>query len=73
MGTAVCFFPLPAWIIHPSFNPPMTRDARMTIEDQRWDEIIRDPGLRPALCAEADQVLEDYRAGKTAPLDPKKL
>src|SRR4030095_7179487 len=23
-GTAVCFFPLPAWIIHPCFNPPMT-------------------------------------------------
>jgi len=42
-------------------------------DDRRWDEIIRDPGPRPALCAEADQVLEDYRAGKTAPLDPKKL
>ena len=42
-------------------------------DDQRWDEIIRDLGLRPALCAEADQVLEDYRAGKTAPLDPEKL
>jgi hypothetical protein len=42
-------------------------------DDQRWEEIIRDPGLRPTLCAEADQVLEDYRAGKTAPLDPKKL
>jgi hypothetical protein len=42
-------------------------------DDRRWDEIIRDPGPRPALCAEADQVLEDYRAGKTAPLDPEKL
>jgi len=42
-------------------------------EDRRWDEIIRDPGPRPALSAEANQVLEDYRAGKTAPLDPKKL
>lgn len=42
-------------------------------DDQRWDEIIRDPGPRPALSAEADQVLEDYRAGKTEPLDPKKL
>ena len=36
-------------------------------EDRRWDEIIRDPRPRPALSAEADQVLEDYRAGKTAP------
>ncbi|MBI4487479.1 MAG: hypothetical protein HY694_00205 [Deltaproteobacteria bacterium] len=42
-------------------------------DDRRWDEIIRDPGPRPALCAEANQVLEDFRAGKTAPLDPKKL
>jgi len=42
-------------------------------EDRRWDEIIRDPGPRPALSAEANQVLEDYRAGKTTPLDPKKL
>ena len=42
-------------------------------DDRRWDEIIRDPGPRPALCAEADQVLEDYRAGKTASLDPEKL
>jgi hypothetical protein len=42
-------------------------------DDRRWDEIIRDPGPRPALGAEADQVLEDYRAGKTLPLDPEKL
>ena len=42
-------------------------------DDRRWDEIIRDPGPRPALSAEADQVLEDYRAGKTPPLDPQKL
>ena len=42
-------------------------------DDRRWDEIIRDPGPRPALSTEADQVLEDYRAGKTAPLDPQKL
>ena len=42
-------------------------------DDRRWDEIIRDPGARLALSAEADQVLEDYRAGKTAPLDPEKL
>ena len=42
-------------------------------DDRRWDEIIRDRGPRPALRAEADQVLEDYRAGKTAPLDPQKL
>ena len=41
-------------------------------DDRRWDEIIRDPGPRPALCADADQILEDYRAGKTAPLDPRK-
>ena len=42
-------------------------------DDRRWDEIIRDPGPRPALSAEANRVLEDYRAGKTAPLDPQKL
>ena len=42
-------------------------------DDQRWDEIIRDPGLRPALSAEAAQVLEDYRTGKTTALDPEKL
>jgi len=42
-------------------------------DDRRWDEIIRDLGPRPALSAEADQVLEDFRAGKTGPLDPKKL
>jgi len=42
-------------------------------DDRRWDEIIRDPGPRPALSAEADQVLEDYRAGKTTPLDPDRL
>jgi hypothetical protein len=42
-------------------------------DDRRWDEIIRDPGPRPALSAEADQALEDYRAGKTASLDPEKL
>ena len=42
-------------------------------DDRRWDEIIRDPGSRPALSAEADQVLEDHRAGKTASLDPQKL
>jgi hypothetical protein len=42
-------------------------------DDRRWDDIIRDPGPRPALSAEADQVLEDYRVGKTAPLDPDKL
>lgn len=42
-------------------------------DDRRWDEIIRDPGPRPALCVEADRVLEDYRAGKTAPLNPEKL
>ena len=42
-------------------------------DDRRWDEIIRDPGSRPALSAEADQVLEDYRAGKTTPLDFRKL
>ena len=42
-------------------------------EDRRWDEIIRESSPRPELSAEADQVLEDYRAGKTNPLDPKKL
>jgi len=42
-------------------------------DDRRWDEIIRDPKPRPALSAEATQVLEDFRAGKTAPLDPDKL
>jgi hypothetical protein len=36
----------------------------------RRDEIA--VWARPALCAEADQVLEDYRAGKTAPLDLEK-
>jgi hypothetical protein len=40
-------------------------------DDRRWDEIIRDAGSRPGLCAEADQVLEDYRTGKTAPLTLK--
>ena len=42
-------------------------------DDRRWDEIIRNPGPRPALSAEADQVLDDYRAGKSAPLDAGKL
>jgi hypothetical protein len=42
-------------------------------DDRRWDEIIREPGLRPALSAEADKVLEDYHAAKTAPLDLDKL
>ena len=42
-------------------------------EDRRWDEIIRESSPRPELSAEAEQVLEDYRAGKTTPLDPKKL
>ena len=42
-------------------------------DDRRWDEIIRDPTPRPALCAETDQVLEDYRTGKTSPLDSEKL
>lgn len=39
-------------------------------DDRRWDEIIRDPGPRPALSAEANQVLEDYRAGQKPVLDP---
>ena len=42
-------------------------------DDRRWDEMIRDSELRPTLSAEADRVLEDYRTGKTAPLDPAKL
>ena len=42
-------------------------------DDRRWDEIIRDPAPRPALSGEADQVLKDYRAGKTTPLDLDKL
>ena len=42
-------------------------------DDRRWDKIIRDPAPRPDLSAEADQVLADYRAGKTTPLDPDKL
>ena len=42
-------------------------------DDRRWDEIIRDPAARPALSAEADQVLEDFRTGNTSPLDPDKL
>ena len=42
-------------------------------DDRRWDEILRDPRSRPTLSAEADQVLEDYRAGKTAAFDPEKF
>jgi hypothetical protein len=42
-------------------------------DDRCWDEMIRDPAARPALRAEADQVREDYRAGRTTPLDRKKL
>ena len=42
-------------------------------DDRRWDEIIREAATRPELSAEADQVFEDFRAGKTAPLDPRKL
>ena len=42
-------------------------------DDRCWDEIIRDSAPRPALSAEAGQVLKDYRTGKTSPLDPEKL
>ena len=42
-------------------------------DDRHWDESIRDRAPRPDLSAEADQVLQDFRAGKTAPLDPQKL
>ena len=42
-------------------------------DDRCWDEIICDSAPRPALFAEADQVLKDYRTGKTSPLDPEKL
>ena len=42
-------------------------------DDRRWDKIIRDRAPRPALSTEANQVLEDYRSGKTTALDPEKL
>jgi hypothetical protein len=42
-------------------------------DDRRWDKIIRESSPRPELSAEVDQVLEDYRAGKTTPLNLKKL
>ena len=38
-------------------------------DDRSWDEIIRDPRPRPALSAEADQVLENYRAAKEWPYE----
>ena len=45
----------------------------LDLDDRHWDENIRDRAPRPDLSAEADQVLQDFRAGKTAPLDPQKL
>ena len=57
----------------PELGPVDVEVVFLDRDDRRWDQIIRDPGSRPDLCAEADQVLEDYRAGKTAPLDPEKL
>ncbi len=42
-------------------------------DDRRWEEIIRDRAPRPALSSEADEVLEDYRADKTTPLNPEKI
>ncbi len=42
-------------------------------DDRRWDKIIRESSPRPELSAEADHVLEEYRADKTTPLDLKKL
>jgi hypothetical protein len=57
----------------PELGPVDVEVVFLDQDDRRWDEIIRDPAPRQALCAEADRVLEDYRAGKTAPLDPKKL
>ena len=57
----------------PEFGPVDVEVVFLDEDGRRWDEIIRAPGPRPALCAEADEVLEDYRKGKTAPLDPEKL
>jgi hypothetical protein len=57
----------------PELGPVDVEVVFLDRDDRRWDKIIRDRGPRPALCAEADQVLEDYRTGKTAPLDPEKL
>ena len=42
-------------------------------DDRRWDEIIREPRLRPALYTEADKVLEDYHAGKNSTPGPDRL
>jgi hypothetical protein len=42
-------------------------------DDRRWDDILKDPAPRPNLSAAADEVFEDYRSGKTTPLDPDKL
>jgi hypothetical protein len=57
----------------PELGPVDVEVVFLDQDDRRWDEIIRDPGSRRALCAEADQVLEDYRRGKTVPLDPEKI
>lgn len=40
--------------------------------EQKWDELFaREPSM--ALERMADQVLEDFRAGRTSPLDPDEL
>jgi phage shock protein A len=40
--------------------------------ERRWDELFSRPPS-PALERMADEALEDYRAGRTEPLDPDKL
>jgi hypothetical protein len=57
----------------PEAGPVDVEVVFLDADDRRWDEIIRGSATRPALSAEADQVLEDYRAGKTSTLDPRKL
>ena len=40
-------------------------------DDRRWDEIIRDPGPRPALCAEAIRFLRTIGQVKRRLWTPK--
>ncbi len=40
--------------------------------DRRWDELFSRPPSE-ALKRMAEEALEDYRAGRTEPLDPDKL
>jgi hypothetical protein len=43
------------------------------IEDERrWDDLFSRP-VSPALRRMMEEALEDYRAGRTEPLDPEKL